>query len=113
MHPEITPVVTNNKVQFDINVKLVVQTNEILDQNKLNSLKKEIERQVKKEIEQTYKASLEFDTDIYRLSEVLYRKNVKVWKEHEKDGKIPLDESTIRNLDVELVKVKGERITSD
>lgn len=113
VHPEITPVVTNNKVQFDINVKLVVQTNEILDQNKLNSLKKEIERQVKKEIEQTYKASLEFDTDIYRLSEVLYRKNVKVWKEHEKDGKIPLDESTIRNLDVELVKVKGERITSD
>ncbi|WP_339213641.1 Ger(x)C family spore germination protein [Solibacillus sp. FSL W8-0372] len=113
VHPEITPVVTNNKVQFDINVKLVVQTNEILDQNKLNSLKKEIEQQVKKEIEQTYKASLQFDSDVYRLSEVLYRKNVKAWKEYEKDGKIPLDESTIRKLDVELVKVKGERITSD
>ena len=113
VHTEIIPVVTENKVHFDINVKLVVQTNEILNQQKMDVLKKAIERQVKKEIEQTYKASLEFDTDIYRLSEVLYRKNVKVWKEHEKDGKIPLDESTIRNLDVELVKVKGERITSD
>ncbi|MEK4131029.1 Ger(x)C family spore germination protein [Solibacillus sp. FSL W8-0474] len=113
VHTEIIPVVTEKKVQFDINVKLVVQTNEILNQQKMDVLKKEIARQVKKEIEQTYEASLEFDADIYRLSEVLYRKNVKAWKEYEKDGKIPLDESTIRNLDVELVKVKGERITSD
>lgn len=113
VHAEILPVVTENKVYFDINVKLVVQTNEILNQHKMNLLKKEIERQVKKEIEQTYKASLQFDTDIYRLSEVLYRKNVKAWQEYEKDGRIPLDESSIRKLDVELVKVKGERIISN
>lgn len=113
VHSEIKPIVDENNVQFDIQVKLVVQTNEMLNEQKMNSLKTKIEQQVKKEIEQTYKASLKLDADIYRLSEVLYRKDVKTWKKHEQDGKIPLDESTIRQVDVELVKVKGERIITD
>lgn len=108
----VKPIVSGNSVQFDIDVQLSVQTNEMVDENKMNKLKKAIENQVKKEIEETYKAALELDIDIYRLSEFLYRKNVKAWKEVEKDGKVPLNETSIRNLNVELIKVKGERITS-
>lgn len=110
---EIKPIVSEDHVQFDIQVQLAVQTNEMLNEHKMNLLKSKIEQQVKKEIEQTYKASLQFDTDIYRLSEVLYRKELKTWKRYEQDGKIPLDESSIRKVDVELVKVKGERIISN
>lgn len=109
---KITPVVSDSNVQFDLQVQLVVQTNEMLNEDKMDLLESKIKEQVKKEIEQTYKASLEFDSDIYRLSEILYRKNLKTWKKYEQDGKIPLDESTIRNVDVELVRVKGERIIS-
>lgn len=113
VHSEIKPIVTENNVQFDIQVQLAVQTNEMLNEHKMNLLKSKIERQVKEEIEQTYKASLQLDADIYRLSEVLYRKELKAWKRYEQDGKIPLDESTIRRVDVELIKVKGERIISN
>lgn len=110
---EIKPIVSENNVQFDIHVQLAVQTNEMLNEQKMNLMENKIKQQVKKEIEQTYKASLQLDTDIYRLSEVLYRKDLKAWKRFEQDGKIPLDESTVRNVDVELIKVKGERIISN
>ncbi|MGN7477520.1 Ger(x)C family spore germination protein [Solibacillus silvestris] len=109
---KITPIVSENNVQFDLQVQLVVQTNEMLNEHKMELLENKIEQQVKKEIKQTYKASLQFDADIYRFSEILYRKDLKTWKKYEQDGKIPLNESTIRKVDVELVKVKGERIIS-
>lgn len=113
VHAVIHPIISNNTVQFDIDVQLVVQTNEMLDEQKMISLKKAIERQVKDEINQTFKASLDLGVDIYRLSEILYRKKFKVWKDIEQDGKIPLNESSIQNVNVELIKVKGERIISE
>lgn len=44
----------------------------------------------------TFKAGLEMDVDVYRLSEVLYRKNVKLWKQINQNGKVPLNEDSIQ-----------------
>lgn len=45
-----------------------------------DEISKKIIKEVKKEIRTTYKEALTKDIDIYRLSEQLYRENVKVWK---------------------------------
>ena len=49
-----------------------------------DEISKKIIKEVKKEIRTTYKEALTKDIDIYRLSEQLYRENVKVWKKIEK-----------------------------
>lgn len=47
--------------------------------------------------------------DIYRLSEVLYRNNVKVWKKIHTDGMIPLTEDSIRNIDIIVESLESGR----
>jgi len=64
---------------------------------------------VKKEIITTYEVGLAQDIDIYRLSKQLYRKNVKVWKKLEKDGKIPLTSSSISKLKIDVNQVNSGR----
>lgn len=110
--PTIKPITFSNPIQFDIDVKLIVQANQLTDETQMQKMKELIERHVETEIENTFKAGLKRDLDIYRLSEVVYRKELKAWKENEKDGKIALTESSIRTLQVEVVKIKGERTTT-
>ncbi len=43
-------------------------------------MRKNIAKQIEKEIKETYQEGLKLDADVYRLSEYLYRSNVKVWK---------------------------------
>lgn len=64
-----------------------------------------VKKQIKKEIEETYLEGLEKDVDIYRLSEYLYRSDVKNWKKVQKDGKVPLTESSISSITIEVNKV--------
>ena len=53
------------------------------------------------------------DVDVFRLSEVVYRKHNKAWKKMNEDGVIPLDENSIRSINVEVVKMNGERVISN
>lgn len=46
---------------------------------------------------------------MYRLSEILYRKNVKLWNELEKNGVIPLTEDSIKEVNVKVKKLKAGR----
>ena len=111
--PTVKAIVSENPIQFDIEVKLTVQANEMGNDQQATIMKQKIEQQVKKEIEQTYQAAIKKDIDIYRLSELVYRKHNKVWKKHQQDGKIPLNENSLRNIQVELTEIKGERIISN
>ena len=110
--PTIHPITSSNSIQFDIKVELIVQANEVTSPELTQKIKNRIEKQVKEEINKTYTAALEKQVDIYRLSEVAYRKEVRAWKKVEKDGKVPLTESSIRSLNVEVVKFMGERTIS-
>ena len=64
---------------------------------------------MEKEIRHTYAKGLEIDADVYRFSEVLYRKHNREWKKYEENGKIKLDEKSLRNVNIHIKKVNAGR----
>lgn len=109
IHVKTTPIVQDGHVTFDINVKLNATVNGFKGKVTEQKIRKEVEKRVKKEIKDTYKEGLNIDADVFRLSEKLYRKDVKTWKKLQKDGKIELDENSIRNIKVVIEKVNSGR----
>ncbi|MFB5088233.1 Ger(x)C family spore germination protein [Psychrobacillus sp. PGGUH221] len=107
---KVDPIVVNNDVvKFDINVSVNADVSVFQGNITSEEIRKGVIKQVKKEINETYKEGLKNDIDIYRLSEQVYRKNVKTWKKQQTDGKIKLNEDSIRNLNVSVIKVYSGR----
>lgn len=106
---KIKPIIDGNDVKFDIDVSVAVTLDSYNDRITQEVVKKATEKQIKKEIEHTFKKGLELESDVYRLSEKLYRKNVKLWKKLEEDGSIPMKEDTIRNINVYVYKIETGR----
>lgn len=105
---KITPITKGNNAKFQIEVS-VTSTLRSFDLNLSHKdLEKQIEEEIKKEILRTYKKGLELNSDVYRLSEILYRKKLKLWKNTEKDGRIPLSEDSI-DVHVTVDKLKSGR----
>ncbi len=106
---KITPIVNGNNVRFQIDISV----NSIMSSFNVNTTEKElresVEQAIKNEVLQTYKIGLEKNLDVYRLSEILYRKNVKLWNELEKNGVIPLTEDSIKEVNVKVKKLKAGR----
>lgn len=92
----IKPNVKGETVTFHIDVEGKSLLNELVKEESHDFLKKEIEKTIEEEIKHTFNKALELDSDIYRLSEVLYRKNVSAWNKVNKNGKVPLDENSIK-----------------
>lgn len=108
---DVKPVIKGNQVQFDVDIKVDVILNGFKKKATENAIRKGVIKKVKEEIKATYEAGLKLNVDIYRLSEHLYRNNVKVWKALENNGKIPLNEESIRIINVEIDKIKSGRKT--
>jgi len=106
---EIKPVVKNENVQFDIEIKMEANVLGITEKITTTEISQEVKKQVKKEVRETYKEGLALNTDIFRLSEQLYRKDVKTWKKLEQNGKIELTDDSIRKINVTVVKVNPGR----
>lgn len=99
------------KVIFNATVNAKGIINEVLQDIDQKFLVKELEKNIKKEIMQTYKKALEIDADIYRLSEKLYRRDLKTWKKIEKKGEIKLDENSLQvKVNIDLVNSKLNNI---
>ncbi|GLC89192.1 Ger(x)C family spore germination protein [Lysinibacillus piscis] len=96
---------------FDIDVKFNATVNGFKSKVAPDDIRKKIIEEAKKEILLTYTEGLKKDVDIYRLSEHLYRKNVKIWKKLEKDGKIPLTANSIGHVNIHVNKVQLGRKT--
>ncbi len=108
----VKPIIkSKDQVTFDIEINLNATLNGFKGKVVSNQIRENIIKQVKKEVMETYEEGLKIDTDIYRLSEYLYRKNVKVWKNLEKDGKIPLTKDSISKLSVHVIKINPGRKT--
>lgn len=108
---DVKPVIKGNQVQFDVDIKVDVILNGFKKKATENEIRTGVIKKVKEEVKTTYEAGLKLDVDIYRLSEHLYRNNVKVWKTLENNGKIPLTEESIRIINVEIDKIKSGRKT--
>ncbi|MFA8437890.1 Ger(x)C family spore germination protein [Pueribacillus sp. YX66] len=92
----IEPMVRDDDVIFNIQVKGQAVFNQILENKDYRFLKKEMQKNIEEEIRRTYNKALELHSDIYRLSEVLYRKDVRTWQRLAHEGKLALNENSIK-----------------
>lgn len=106
---KIEPIVSKGDVVFDITIKLDTTVSTIAKNVTSHTIQQEIKKEVEKEVLTTYEEALKKDIDIYRLSEKLYRKDVKEWKKRQKDGKLELTMDSIRNLKVQISKLDSDR----
>ncbi|WP_025115696.1 Ger(x)C family spore germination protein [Lysinibacillus fusiformis] len=105
----VKPIVQNNQVKFEVYLKFNTILNGFKGTVTASQVRKKVESEVKKEIMATFQEGLNMDADVYRLSEYLYRDNVKVWKKIQKDGKIPLTKESISKIDIHINKVSPGR----
>ncbi|MFS0689310.1 Ger(x)C family spore germination protein [Sporosarcina sp. 179-K 8C2 HS] len=108
---KIKPVIINGSAKFDIDVYGDAIVDIITDSATPKEIEKLVKKEMKKQILTTYEEALKIDADIYRLSEQLYRKNVKEWKRLHKDGKVELTKDSIRNLNITIEKLSSPRKT--
>lgn len=106
---KVKPVVEGDAVKFDIDVTLQGEVGTIPTKTTKDEIRKKAEQEIKEQIEETYKEALKRDFDIYRLSEYLYRKDVKEWKRLQQNGKVELAEDSIRTLNVKISELKPGR----
>ncbi|MEK4759661.1 Ger(x)C family spore germination protein [Viridibacillus sp. FSL E2-0187] len=109
---KVKPIVRKNDVKFDVDIKMNVTVSEFHGDVSSDEIRREVIKEVEKEIRGTYEEALNHNTDIYRLSEYLYRKDFKAWKKLQKDGKVALTEHSIQNIKVEIRKLKSQRKSS-
>lgn len=111
---KVKPVIENDEVKFDISIKMLATVSGLKGTAKTEEIRKEVQKEVKKQIVDTYKEALKNDADIYRLSEHVYRRNFKVWKELQKEGKVELTEESIRDIKVDIKDVlTGRKILKE
>ncbi|MFE4142630.1 Ger(x)C family spore germination C-terminal domain-containing protein [Peribacillus sp. YIM B13472] len=104
----IKPIYVNDKVEFDISIEVEGTVVDMEENISLPHLKEKIQGELEKEIRDTYKYALEKNIDIYNLEEVIYRKDLKKWKEISKGG-FSLNEGSIRNIQVDIaIKITGD-----
>jgi len=108
---KIKPIVKNNEVTFEAEIKLNAIINGFEGKVNTDQIREGIIKEVKKDIKKSYEAGIEIDVDVFRLSEHLYRKNVKAWKKVQKDGKIPLTADSLSKVNVIVNKVNPGRKT--
>lgn len=100
---------TENGIKFNVDVRLEATLSNAGGNYTYEQLKEGTEKEVLKQIMDTYEESVAQDMDVFKLSEKLYRKKLDVWKKVQKDGRIELTEETIGKPNVEVVKLDSER----
>ncbi|MBO0960870.1 Ger(x)C family spore germination protein [Neobacillus sp. MM2021_6] len=103
----IKPIIINGNVQFDIKIRTKAVINRLEKNISTSQLSSEAEKIIKKEVLETYRKSLEINSDLYQLSNVLYKNNYVFWKKIQKGGEIPLTKDSIRHVDVKIEVVDG------
>lgn len=98
---KITPFVKGNQVKFKLSLKAKATINILESDYPLEELTKKGESIIKEQILNTYHKGLELNSDVYRLSQVLFRKENHVWKKINTNGKIPLNKDSLI-VDVQL-----------
>lgn len=109
LNVDVKPIINNNQVKFEVFLKFDTILNGFKGKVSRDKIREKVAVEIKKEIMATFKEGLSMDTDIYRLSEFLYRDNVKVWNKLEQDGKVHLNADSISKINVQINKVSPGR----
>ncbi|NDI34738.1 Ger(x)C family spore germination protein [Chengkuizengella sediminis] len=98
----IIPETKNENMMFQLKIKATANVGEIFQDITKEQLAEKAKKEIKKQILMTYKRGLDLDADVYRLTETLYRKDLKKWKELTSKDKLPLTESSLE-IDIDLL----------
>lgn len=102
---KVKPKVQGDEVKFEVKLNMNALISSFEGKITEKEIRHFVKKQITKEIQETYLAGLEKEVDIYRLSEYLYRSDLKNWKRVQKDGKVTLTEDSISNITIEVNKV--------
>ncbi|MGG4267297.1 Ger(x)C family spore germination protein [Peribacillus simplex] len=101
---KITPIVEKNgRVRFQIKMKVKASVDLLKQGITRKEYEKELIRTIKKETNYTYQFTQKRGLDLFRLSKTLYRADIKKWKKIETGGRIPLDEDSIKSIEIEVL----------
>lgn len=87
---------------FDVHVKckaITIESQETVDED---SIRKQIEKQMAEEIEETFKQGKGRGVDIYQLEHTLYRQDSKQWANLTSNGKQPLEGYQLGDVRVDV-----------
>src|SRR5690625_956854 len=91
-------------VTFELSIEAKAMINEIMEDISEEGIIELIEDRIEAEVMQTYIEALRQEADIYRLSEKVYRREIKTWKKLNVNGTIPLAEDSLHvNVEIELI----------
>lgn len=94
---KITPIVDAGQTpKFQITIRIKVSIDKLIQNVSVADLKSVIAQKITSQVQTTYNKALEKKIDIYRLSEILYRKNNSYWKKIQVNGQIPLNKDSIQ-----------------
>ncbi|PWK13406.1 Ger(x)C family spore germination protein [Tumebacillus permanentifrigoris] len=99
---KILPSVEGDQVFFDLQIKAQGSMLEVMQPKPESYLREATEKQIEKEIRQTYEAGLRQGGDILNLGLVLYRKNPTAWHRLQHDAKLPLTKASLRHVQVQV-----------
>lgn len=102
---KVEPVQQKFHITVKVNAIISAFNTELTEKEAKEQIRTSIEDQIKK----TYQYGLEQQLDVFRLSHVLYKKNVRLFKEIEKDGQIPLSSDTLASVEIVVEQLSGAR----
>lgn len=101
---DVIPVVKENgRVCFQIELKLKASLQNAIFHTNREEMEKAIETAIKKEMQKSYQYGMERNLDLFYLSTALYRKDNNNWKRVQKNGLVPLEEDTIKSINVKVL----------
>lgn len=99
----IEPGTSGNKPVFNLHIRLKGSLNELAQNVSEAKLKELAERQIVKDIRNTYEAGIKSQIDVYDLGYSLYLNNPAKWKMYfGKDSKFPLQRASLQTIDVQI-----------
>ncbi|MGE5701342.1 MAG: Ger(x)C family spore germination protein [Clostridia bacterium] len=99
--PKISYRVKNGKAYFTIKVKVTGSISNINISTSLKDMNKLASQKIESEIRNTFKNGVKLKTDIYSLSDTIYRKDVQLWKKLQKDEQLPLKADSLEKIEVD------------
>ncbi|MGZ4112694.1 MAG: Ger(x)C family spore germination C-terminal domain-containing protein, partial [Tumebacillaceae bacterium] len=73
-----------------------------------SQIREQVNKQVAKEIRDTYLAGLKKNVDVLNLGLELYRQHPTEWRRIQKNGQLPLTPDSLKNVQVEIdIKLTG------
>ncbi|RIJ67965.1 Ger(x)C family spore germination protein [Rummeliibacillus sp. POC4] len=109
MKAKVIPIISSSQVRFDIHLDMVALLSGYRGDISVAEIQKAVKKRVEQQIQTTYQESVKFDSDVYRLSEYLYRKHLKTWKKFERNGRIELTNDSLRNITAEVRVTSGRK----